>query len=99
MLNDDFILIGCSERTTDYAIKSVKDVLFSKGLISNIAQINIPSDRTCMHIDTLFTLIDHNDMICFKPTIFDGVSSNVKVFVKTVPRLFTIQLKIFSYMK
>ena len=82
MLNDDFVLIGCSERTTDYAIKCVKDVLFAKGLISNVAQINIPSDRTCMHIDTLFTMIDHNDLVCFKPTVFDGVSSNVKVFRK-----------------
>ena len=82
MLNDDFVLIGCSERTTDYAIKCVKDVLFEKGLISNIAQINIPSDRTCMHIDTLFTMIDENDIVCFKPIVFDGVSSNVKVFRK-----------------
>lgn len=82
MLSDDFVLIGCSERTTDYAIRCVKDVLFSKGLVSNIAQINIPADRTCMHIDTLFTQIDHNDIVCFKPTVFDGVSSNVKVYRK-----------------
>ncbi len=82
MLNDDFVLIGCSERTTDYAIRSVKDVLFAKGLVSNVAQINIPADRSCMHIDTLFTIIDHNDVVCFKPTVFDGVSSNVKVYRK-----------------
>ena len=82
MLNDDFVLIGCSERTTDYAIKCVKDTLFERGLVSNIAQINIPSDRTCMHIDTLFTLIDHNDIVCFKPIVFDGFSSNVKVYRK-----------------
>lgn len=82
MINDDFVLIGCSERTTDYAIRCVKDVLFAKGLINNVAQINIPADRTCMHIDTLFTLIDHNDIVCYKPTVFDGVSSNVKVFRK-----------------
>ncbi len=82
MLNDDFVLIGCSERTTDYAIKSVKDVLFAKGLVSNVAQINIPADRSCMHIDTLFTIIDQNDVVCFKPTVFDGVSSNVKVYRK-----------------
>jgi arginine deiminase len=82
MLNDDFILIGCSERTTDYAIRSVKDVLFERGLINNVVQINIPSDRTCMHIDTLFTMIDHNDIVCFKPTIYDGISSNVKVYRK-----------------
>jgi arginine deiminase len=82
MLNDDFILIGCSERTTDYAIRSLKDVLFSKNLVSNVAQINIPADRSCMHIDTLFTMIDTNDVVCFKPTVYDGVSSNVKVFRK-----------------
>ncbi|HMT54378.1 MAG TPA: arginine deiminase family protein [Saprospiraceae bacterium] len=82
MLNNDFVLIGCSERTTDYAIRCVKDVLFAKGLVSNVAQINIPADRFCMHIDTLFTQIDHNDIVCFKPTVFDGVSSNVKVYRK-----------------
>lgn len=82
MLNEDFILIGCSERTTDYAIRSLKDVLFSKNLVSNVAQINIPADRSCMHIDTLFTMIDTNDVVCFKPTVYDGVSSNVKVFRK-----------------
>ena len=82
MLNEDFILIGCSERTTDYAIRSLKNVLFSKNLVSNVAQINIPADRSCMHIDTLFTMIDTNDVVCFKPTVYDGVSSNVKVFRK-----------------
>jgi arginine deiminase len=82
MLNDDFILIGCSERTTDYAIRSLKDVLFSKNLVSNVAQINIPADRSCMHIDTLFTMIDSHDVVCFKPTVYDGISSNVKVFRK-----------------
>lgn len=82
MLNDDFVLIGCSERTTDYAIRSLKDVLFSKGLVNNVAQINIPAERSFMHIDTLFTMIDHNDIVCYKPTVFDGISSNVKVYRK-----------------
>ena len=80
MLNDDFVLIGCSERTTDYAIRSVKEFLFKNNIVKNIAQINIPNERFCMHIDTLFTMIDINDMVCFKPIIYDGISSNVKVF-------------------
>lgn len=33
-----------------------------------------------MHIDTLFTTIDKNNIVCYKPIIFDGISSNVKVF-------------------
>lgn len=82
MLNDDFVLIGCSERTTDYAIRSLKDVLFSRGLVNNVAQINIPAERSFMHIDTLFTMIDHNDIVCYKPTVYDGISSNVRVYRK-----------------
>lgn len=80
MINDDFVLIGCSERTTDYAVKCVREALFAKGLVKNVAQINIPDERFCMHIDTLFTIIDKDDIVCFKPIIFDGVSSNVKVY-------------------
>ncbi len=82
MLNDDFVLIGCSERTTSYAIQCVKEELFKRDLVTNVAQINIPADRSCMHIDTLFTMIDHHDMLCYKPIIFDGVSSNVTVYRK-----------------
>ncbi len=95
MLNDDFVLIGCSERTTDYAIRSVKEVLFSKGIVNNVAQINIPSDRTCMHIDTLFTMIDHNDIVCFKPTVYDGISSNVKVYRKNGTEIIYDSVKTF----
>ncbi|MGB4837571.1 MAG: arginine deiminase family protein [Saprospiraceae bacterium] len=97
MLNDDFILIGCSERTTDYAIRSLKEVLFSKGLVNNIAQINIPADRTCMHIDTLFTMIDYNDIVCYKPTVYDGVSSNVKVFRKNGAEIVYDSVKTFFF--
>ncbi len=82
VLNDDYVLIGCSERTTDHAMKSLMKVLFEKGLTKNVAQVHIPSERSFMHIDTLFTMIDQNDMICFKPIIYDGFSSNVKVYRK-----------------
>ena len=79
MIANDYVFIGCSERTTDHAIKSLSKVLFEKGLVKHVAQINIPADRTMMHIDTIFTRISENDIVCFKPTVFDGNSSNVIV--------------------
>lgn len=82
MLADDFLLVGCSERTTDHAIQSLKKVVFEKGLVNNVVQINIPNDRSCMHIDTLFTRISETDVVCYKPTIYDGTSSNVIVHRK-----------------
>lgn len=79
MIASDYVFIGCSERTTDHAIKSLSKVLFDKGLVKHVAQINIPADRTMMHIDTIFTRVSETDIVCYKPTVFDGNSSNVIV--------------------
>ena len=80
MLNKDYLLIGCSERTNAYTIKLLSEVLFEKGIVKNVVQVNIPQDRAYMHIDTIFTHINHNHITAFKPIVIDGLSSNVEVF-------------------
>ncbi len=82
ILNEGYLLIGCSERTTAHAIHSLKDVLFEKNVVDNVVQINIPDDRSYMHIDTIFTRISKDDLVCFKPIVYDGFSSNVIVYKK-----------------
>lgn len=81
-INKDYLLIGCSERTTAHAIHSLKKVLFEKNVVQNVVQINIPFDRTCMHIDTIFTQIDTNHTVAYKPIVIDGLSSYVEVHTK-----------------
>ncbi|MFT5385094.1 MAG: arginine deiminase, partial [Saprospiraceae bacterium] len=71
-----------SERTTQHAIQSLKKVLFEKNVVENVVQINIPTDRSYMHIDTIFTQINTNHIVAFKPIIVDGLSSNVEVHRK-----------------
>ncbi len=80
ILNGDYLLIGSSERTSDHAIEAIKKVVFEKGVVKNVVKINIPPDRSFMHIDTLFTRVSVQDFVCFKPIIYDGKSSNVEVF-------------------
>ncbi len=80
--HSDYLLVGSSERTTGYAIDLLKETLFSKNVVKNVVQINIPSARSCMHIDTLFTQIDVNDVVAYKPFIVDGNGSNVIVHRK-----------------
>lgn len=82
MIANDYLFIGSSERTSPHAIALIKDVVFDKSLVENVVQINIPNERYCMHIDTLFTRISHDYIVCYKPIIFDGISSNVSVFRK-----------------
>jgi len=79
ILESDYLLIGVSERTTEHAIHALKKVLFEKGLVKNVVQVNIPNERSFMHIDTIFTRINYNHMVVFKPIVYEGVSSNVLV--------------------
>ncbi len=83
IINNDYLLIGQSERTSAHAISLLKDYLFKKAVIPNIVEIVIPRERNFMHLDTLFTQIDYNDIVAFKPIIFDGIGSYVKVYNKS----------------
>ena len=80
MVHQDYLLVGCSERTTAHAIDSLKKVLFEKGIIKNVVQINIPNARSCMHIDTIFTQVNVNDIVAYKPFVVDGKGVNVEVY-------------------
>lgn len=79
ILDNDYLLVGCSERTTDHAFHSLKQTLFERNVIRNLVQVKIPNDRFCMHIDTLFTRVNTDLVVCYKPIAYDGLSSNVIV--------------------
>jgi len=80
ILNEDYLLIGCSERTNAHTIAVLRDSLFKKGVIKNVVQVNIPNDRSYMHIDTIFTQIHKKHFVAYKPIIIDGLSSYVEVY-------------------
>jgi len=82
MFEPEHLLIGCSERTTPYALHCLKDYLFSKNLVQQVVQVNIPNERSFMHIDTLFTRVDKDLVACHKPIVYDGEGSNVIVHRK-----------------
>lgn len=87
IINGDYLLIGCSERTNAHSIQALAKVLFERGVVKNVVQVNIPVDRSYMHIDTIFTQINHQHVVGFKPIIIEGLSSYVNVYnVKGVTR-------------
>lgn len=83
LLNEDYLLIGSSERTTDHALQTLKNVLFEKGLTKNVVEVDVPKERSFMHIDTLFTQINHHHFVGFKPIVKDGLGSYVTVYRKS----------------
>lgn len=80
MLNKDYLLIGCSERTNEYAFQMLRNHLFERGIMPNVVQVNIPHERSYMHIDTVFTQVNHNHMVAFHPIVSEGLGSYVDVF-------------------
>lgn len=80
VFHKDYLLIGNSERTNNYAFQCIKNYLFERGIIKNVVQVNIPAERTYMHIDTIFTQINHNHTVAYKPIVKDGLGSYVDVY-------------------
>ncbi len=69
----DHLMIGCSERTTQKAIDMVREKLFERGVIKHLVEVEIPKERSAMHIDTLFTQVSKNEYVVYAPyTIEDG---------------------------
>ncbi len=74
VLNSETLVIGLSERTREEAIEWVAHkYLVEKELIKQIIVIQIPSRRSYMHLDTVFTMVD-NDKFLIYPGIKDAVS-------------------------
>ncbi|MEO0341120.1 MAG: arginine deiminase family protein [Bacteroidota bacterium] len=80
MIHKDYLLIGVSERSTAHGIHSLKKKLFEKGVVRNVVQVNVPKDRSFMHIDTIFTQVNYNHIVAYKPIVVEGISSTVEVF-------------------
>lgn len=97
IINDKYLFIGASERTTPHAIRSLSKELFSKGVVDYVAEIAIPNNRAYMHIDTIFTQINENDIICFKPIVFTGTGSHVTVTHKSGEKTIYHSIKEFIH--
>jgi len=82
VLNNKYLLIGCSERSTTHAFHSLKQILFERNVIDHVAMVEIPRERSYMHIDTVFTQVDADHMVAYKPIVVDGMSSYVEVYDK-----------------
>lgn len=80
MIHPDYLLIGHSERTSEYSIQLLKNVLFEKGIVKNVVQVNIPKERSFMHIDTVFTQINTHHIVAYAPVVIEGLASYVEVY-------------------
>lgn len=70
VLSADTAAIGVSQRTTPEAIEKTAAKLFEFSDFKQILAMEIPDTRAFMHLDTVFTMIDH-DKFTVHPEILD----------------------------
>ena len=78
--SSDTILIGQSERTSFGGVISVARRLLADTSIKNVIMVNLPQERSCMHLDTVFTFASPNECVVFPPLIDPSGMNNVMTF-------------------
>lgn len=80
ILNDEVIAIGVSSRTSARAIEKLALNLFKKNSsFKKVLAVEIPKCRAFMHLDTVFTMVDH-DKFTIHPAI-QGPQGNMNVYI------------------
>jgi arginine deiminase len=78
--SDDTVLIGSSERTSFGGGLSLARALFRDSAIRNVIMVSLPNQRSCMHLDTVFTFASPNLCVVYPPIIETTGLNNVVCF-------------------
>lgn len=79
VVNDKIVLIGMSERTSFSGLMNVADQLLASG-VEHVLAIDIPKQRSSMHLDTIFTFTDTNECVAYPPAIIHQKYNLVDLF-------------------
>ena len=75
VLSREVVAVGISQRTEPYAIEILAKKLLEQGF-QRVLAINIPKNRSFMHLDTVFTMVDRD-----KFTMHPNIRGSMEVFV------------------
>ncbi|HAW78804.1 MAG TPA: hypothetical protein DCX27_03230 [Balneola sp.] len=68
--SEDLVLIGMSERTSFTGLMKAADGLLNHG-VKTVLAVDIPKQRSSMHLDTIFTFASNSECIAFPPAIME----------------------------
>jgi len=66
-LREDLVVIGFSERSSPGAIDHLADLLFAQTKVTDIIVVVMPKEETAIHLDMIFTQVDHELCVCYPP--------------------------------
>ncbi len=71
VISDSLALIGASERTSWAMIIALSRELISEGF-TRVLVVEMPKQRSAMHLDTVFTLVDWDTAVVYRPLLQRG---------------------------
>lgn len=63
------VLVGMGERSTGRMVEHIARALFDSGAAERVIACRMQVDRSYMHIDTVFNLVDHDAATVFEPVV------------------------------
>lgn len=78
VVNRELVVIGASERTTWSMIVHLAEELLETGF-SRVLVIEMPKQRSSMHLDTVFTLTDTSACVVYPPLLMPGAREEAGV--------------------
>lgn len=78
--SEKIVLIGMSERTSFSGLMGVAEQLLHHG-VEHVLAVDIPKQRSSMHLDTIFTFANENECVAFPPSIEEQTNNVVDLFL------------------
>ena len=66
-LRPDLLVLGFSERTSPAALDQLCDTVFAQGLVTDVIVVVMPRAPTAIHLDMIFTQVDHELCVVYPP--------------------------------
>ncbi|HUP46571.1 MAG TPA: arginine deiminase family protein [Thermoanaerobaculia bacterium] len=76
----DLVLVGITERTNRAGVQQLASALKSAGSgVQTMIVVEMPKQRSFMHLDTVFTITSRNECLIYPPVILPGGGQAAKV--------------------
>jgi arginine deiminase len=79
--SDEILLVGISQRTNRWGVEALAAGLRRAGTsFRHLLSVELPARRSFMHLDTVFTLIDHHRCLAYTPLVQPGGPEPLHVY-------------------
>jgi arginine deiminase len=75
VIGNGAVLIGMGERSTPYAVEQLAQRLFARGAAREVVVVELPRERSYMHLDTVMTMVDRDSFL-----VYPGVVENARTW-------------------